>query len=1819
MTTVPHFSLFFQRVSRFIFLRQRVPTVVLMGIILLSLPGRTSAATIVMNGSDVIGTSSFNSGLNWTGGLPPAAGNQYQTGSNLLRTPAINTDIAFAGDALEIQTGGELRIANSSTVTVENLTLDDSSFFTLADLAGGTVSTLAGNGVTLNGTTTIRSGIQDSENVNVLTIASPLGGTGGFTTTGSVGTVILTATNGFTGGATVAGGTVFINGVVANSGVLVSSGTLAGNGVINGPVTCQPGGILQPGLGSADTSTLVVSNGLSLSGTTVCVINRASAPNASTVSGITTATLGGTLTVTNAGGDLQSGDSFTLFNASAFSGDFSAVNLPTLDFGLAWTNTLAQNGTISVFNYLSATNLVVTNLPATQIFATSATLNGQVLFSGTQTPNLWIYYGPNDGGMNAAAWSNSIAFGVESNLFSAVAADLATNTTYYFSALASNSYGVSWASPSQSFQTLAVNPFVSRLQILTYHYDNTRQGQNTNETLLTLANVNTNTFGELFSYPVDGYVYTEPLIMTNVAIPGQGIHDVVFVATEHDTVYAFDANSNTGTNGGLLWQTNLGVASLDTLNPAGRRYSGSFPYSDITPEVGATGTPVIDPATGTLYVNAFTCEVAGDVTNYVHRIHALDVTTGQERSYSPVVVAGSVPGVGVDSTNGVVTFNPAQSVQRSALTLTGGRLYVAYGGYADTDPFHGWLFSFNATNLMLETNCIFCTTPNATTATFGPNAGEGGIWQGGGGLAADTNNNLFCETGNGSFSADTEGGDYADTFLKMSTTNGLMVADYFTPFYQASLCDNDNDLGASGPILLPDSVGSAAHPHLLVGLGKDEAMYLLDRDQLASPHYQPGSDGQIVQELIAALGGMWSPPSYFNNLIYVQASAAPMQSFSIANGVINPIPTATTPVSVGIRNGGPVISANGTNNAILWVMNSAAYASSGAGVLYAYNATNIAQMLYNSSQLATRDNPGGAVKMTTPTVAGGKVYVPAEYTLSVYGVQNFLDAPAISPNGGSFVNTVNIAITDASAGVSIYYTLDGTTPTAASTLYAGPFILTSNAVVRAVAVQTGAVNSAVVSASFVNTAAPGNGSGLNGEYFANANSANPFSGSPVLVQTNPVIDFSSAANWPDAVVGSNHFTVCWTGSVQPQFTENYSFVTTAEDGVRLYINGQLLIDDWLDKTNATSATNSISLVAQQFYTIELDYYNQNTNNASVTLSWSSPSTLFGVVPQTQLYPFTNPPPSVLVTAPADSASYTASASVTISADADAPNNPVAAVSFYANNAYLGSVTNLPYALTATGLAAGNYALTAVATDASGVSSTSAVVNITVDPGSGQPYGLTTRSLAPPFYGMPTNSSGPIPALLSLTGIFSDTPDMIPTNGLIPYAPNTPFWSDGAQKTRYFSVPYDGSGLFPGMQINFSPTGQWSFPAGSVFVKTFEINTDTTNPDVKRRIETRVLVRDNNGAVYGVTYKWRPDKSDADLLSSSLQENILITNATGISTQTWTYPSPSDCLTCHTPVANYVLGVNTRQLNGNYPYASTEVTDNQLRTLNRIGLLNPAFDEGDIASYRRLSAVTNTSASLEERVRSYLDANCEQCHQPGGQGITFDARYDTAPVNQNITNFPAAFNLGYDHACIVKSQDVWRSVLLRRVNTTNPAIQMPAFRNLIDSNAVQVITDWINSLPGTPALAPAGITPNGGQYFNNVGINLVAPDTNAVIYFTLDGSLPTTNSLVYFGPFTLTSNATVTASVFLTNYDNSVATSALFFVDPLYFSTAAVETNQQFQVNFVGVPGSNYVLQATTNFATWIPLSTNTLTTNPFILFDTNAAGFPYRFYRVLQQ
>jgi mono/diheme cytochrome c family protein len=321
------------------------------------------------------------------------------------------------------------------------------------------------------------------------------------------------------------------------------------------------------------------------------------------------------------------------------------------------------------------------------------------------------------------------------------------------------------------------------------------------------------------------------------------------------------------------------------------------------------------------------------------------------------------------------------------------------------------------------------------------------------------------------------------------------------------------------------------------------------------------------------------------------------------------------------------------------------------------------------------------------------------------------------------------------------------------------------------------------------------------------------------------------------------------------------------------------------------------------------------------------------------------------------------------------------------------------------------------------------------------------------------------------------------------------------------------------------------------------------------------------------------------------------------------------------VAGYVLGVNTRQLNGTNTYPATGVTDNQLRTLNRLGLLNPAFDEAAIAGFEQMCSVTNPAAPLVQRARSYLDANCAQCHQPGGTGITFDARYDTPLTNQNIINTPAAFSLGYDNAKIVAPSDVWRSVLYDRMNMVNPTIQMPPLaRNLIDTNAVATMALWINSLGGIPALPPPTLAPSGGTFTGFVNVTAEEPATNeTALYYTLDGSLPTTNSTLYTGPILLTNSATVNINAWAPGYTDSVAAAAQFTILPgIFFLSHGEFTNGQFQMTFAGPPGSNYVLQASANLLQWTSLSTNTPAASPFVLTDPRAPGAA-RFYRVLQE
>jgi uncharacterized repeat protein (TIGR03806 family) len=320
------------------------------------------------------------------------------------------------------------------------------------------------------------------------------------------------------------------------------------------------------------------------------------------------------------------------------------------------------------------------------------------------------------------------------------------------------------------------------------------------------------------------------------------------------------------------------------------------------------------------------------------------------------------------------------------------------------------------------------------------------------------------------------------------------------------------------------------------------------------------------------------------------------------------------------------------------------------------------------------------------------------------------------------------------------------------------------------------------------------------------------------------------------------------------------------------------------------------------------------------------------------------------------------------------------------------------------------------------------------------------------------ASQPMPRLLSQTGAFANTTGLTPASGLIPYDVASPLWSDGAIKTRWMAIPSTD-------RIAFAPTGEWTFPNGSVFVKHFELPTDERNPAIRKRLETRLLVRETNGYVYGATYKWRADNSEADLLDSQVFEDINIATATGTRVQTWYYPSRQDCLACHTVAAGGVLGVKTRQSNRDFHYASSGVTDNQLRTWNHIGLLNPAISEAAISNMNRLVTVTNSDANLEFRVRSYLDANCSHCHRPGGAQALWDGRIETALAEANIINGTLLNTLGVAGARNVVPGDLVKSIMHRRVNSVDPAIKMPPLaRNVIDQDAVAALSEWIINLP-----------------------------------------------------------------------------------------------------------------------------------------------------------
>jgi uncharacterized repeat protein (TIGR03806 family) len=410
-----------------------------------------------------------------------------------------------------------------------------------------------------------------------------------------------------------------------------------------------------------------------------------------------------------------------------------------------------------------------------------------------------------------------------------------------------------------------------------------------------------------------------------------------------------------------------------------------------------------------------------------------------------------------------------------------------------------------------------------------------------------------------------------------------------------------------------------------------------------------------------------------------------------------------------------------------------------------------------------------------------------------------------------------------------------------------------------------------------------------------------------------------------------------------------------------------------------------------------------------------------------------------------------------------------------------------------------------------------------------------------FLNLPPNDRSEPPKLLSQTGAFADVHALTPAIGLIAYDVNVSFWSDGAEKLRWMSLP---------APLAFAPTGEWAFPAGAVFVKHFQIATDETRPSEKRRLETRLLVRDDTGGVYGVTYRWRPDNSDADRVDEPQVEPIEIKTATGVRRQNWYFPSPADCRTCHTPSSGLVLGVKTRQINRTFTDPATGIPENQLSAWNRLGLFYPLVKEQSIAPLARLAAPDDPTASIEDRARSFLDANCANCHRPGGVAGFFDARYDTPLAKQNLINGPVLINLGLDHARLIAPNDPSRSIILARLTMLEQPKMPPLAHELIDARGAALIEAWIRSLPGPQVLPPPTFSSPGGEFARPIHVELKHPVQGTTIRYTLDGTVPKSTAAVYDKPISISTPTTLRAKAFKSGMTPSITVQETYIVgDP----------------------------------------------------------------------
>ena len=615
------------------------------------------------------------------------------------------------------------------------------------------------------------------------------------------------------------------------------------------------------------------------------------------------------------------------------------------------TNSSSGGQSGSGSNPSGSTAPAITSQPSSETVTAGQSASFSVTATGSPTPT----YQWQKNGVNIAQATSS-TYTIPST---------ATSDAGSYQVVVSNSAG----SVTSNGATLTVNsapsggsgPSASALDVLTFHNDISRTGQDTNESRLTTSNVVSTGFGLVGSMNVDGHVDAEPLYVQGVTIGGAS-HNVVYVATENDSLYAFDAD-----NYAQLWHQSL----LGT-NESTPSTSDVFGCTQVSPQLGITATPVIDLSAGshgTIFAVAMSKDTNG---NFHQRLHALDLATGAELNSGPTEIQGTYANSG-----GQTTFAPQQYEERAALLLLNGTVYLSWTSHCDSTPYTGWIMGYSESTL--QQTSVIDVTPSSPQ-------GQGAIWMAGDGPAADTSGNIYFLDGNGTFDATlTAGGfpsssDYGNGFIKLSTSSGLAVADYFNMHNTVTESGNDQDLGSGGELLLPDLTdGSGTVHHLAIGAGKDEIIYVVNRDNMGK--FNSGSDA-IYQEISGALTGeIFSTPAYFNNTVYYGPVGSPVRAFPISNAMLATSSSSQSTTSLGYPGGTPSVSANGTSNGIVWVVED----SGTLGILHAYNAANLGNELYNSSQAGSRDQFTDG-KFITPMIANGKVYVGTTSSVAVFGL-----------------------------------------------------------------------------------------------------------------------------------------------------------------------------------------------------------------------------------------------------------------------------------------------------------------------------------------------------------------------------------------------------------------------------------------------------------------------------------------------------------------------------------------------------------------------------------------------------------------------------------------------------------------------------------------------------------------------------------------------------------------------------------------------------------------------------------------------------------------